>query len=105
MNGVWNEIEKLCHVEDYISYTYSTQKLNDLSPDSYYRVELRAHNSIGYSLPTNVYLKTARGESHESFGTFTYQAGFGTSGGSNFPIASYVLCSFAFVHLIPLLFK
>jgi hypothetical protein len=53
--------------------------LNDLIPDSYYRVELRAHNSIGYSIPTNVYLKTARGES-DGLQTFeTFQAGFGSS--------------------------
>jgi neural cell adhesion molecule len=30
-------------------------------PDTYYKLELRAHNAIGFSAPTFAYLKTARG--------------------------------------------
>lgn len=79
MNNIWNELENLCKERDYIAYTYSNQNLNDLNSDTYYRVELRAHNAIGYSAPTNVYVKTARGEFQSSIGTFTYQAGFGSA--------------------------
>lgn len=103
VNNVWNEVEKLCKEKDYIAYTYSSQMLNDLSADTYYRVELRAHNAIGYSAPTNVYLKTARGESGTFDGSYTYQAGFGAnSSAANafFHLTCCVLmCSFSFLHL------
>jgi len=83
INGIWNEIENLCNERDYIAHTFSNQILNDLSPDSYYRIELRAHNAIGYSSPTNLYLKTARGESSSkpigSFNRVHYQAGLGAA--------------------------
>ncbi|KAF2360252.1 Fibronectin type III [Trinorchestia longiramus] len=36
--------------------TYQIQKLR---PDTYYRIELRAHNSIGYSSPAELVIKTA----------------------------------------------
>lgn len=49
--------------------------MGDLNADTYYRIELSAHNSIGYSTPANLYVKTARGESSRSFGTLLYQAG------------------------------
>jgi neural cell adhesion molecule len=70
VNSEWNEIEKLCIEWDFIDYVYSNQMLSDLISDSNYRVELRAHNSIGYSLPTEVYLKTAKGVSE---GLQTYE--------------------------------
>lgn len=76
MNGIWNEVENLCNTRDYIEF--SNFQLRDLSPDTYYRVELRAHNAIGYSTPTTFLLKTARGESSRSFGTLLYQAGYGS---------------------------
>lgn len=98
VNNIWNEIENLCKERDYIAYTYSNQVLNDLNADTYYRVELRAHNAIGYSAPTNVYVKTARGESPSSFGTLTYQAGYGASASSAatkslLQLSCLVLCS------------
>ncbi|CRL04468.1 CLUMA_CG017550, isoform A [Clunio marinus] len=84
VNNIWNEIENMCLEKDYIPHDRSNQLLDKLSPDTYYRVEIKAHNGIGYSPNTSVYLKTARGESQRSFdGTFTYQAGFKTSSASN----------------------
>ncbi|XP_047738432.1 fasciclin-2 isoform X2 [Hyalella azteca] len=38
--------------------TYQIQKLR---PDTHYRIELRAHNSIGYSSPAELVIKTAHG--------------------------------------------
>lgn len=55
--------------------------LSDLTPDTYYRVELRAHNAIGFSIPTNVYLKTSRGEG-ESDKNYVYSASFELSSSS-----------------------
>jgi hypothetical protein len=68
VNNVWNEIEKFCKERDFIAYTFSSQMLDGLNPDTYYRVELRAHNAIGFSIPTNAYLKTARGEGESILG-------------------------------------
>lgn len=44
-----------------------------LQADTYYRIELRAQNAIGFSTSATLLLKTARGESiSKNF----YQAGF-----------------------------
>lgn len=96
MNNVWNEIENMCRERDYISYTYSTQLLSDLNADTYYRVEIKAHNAIGYSVPTNVYVKTTRGESSNSFGTLTYQAGYGVHSSATNKIPCLVV-GFSFI--------
>lgn len=58
--------------------------LSDLSQDTYYRVELRAHNAIGFSIPTHAYLKTARGEG-ELLGdkNYVYSASFHESTSSS----------------------
>lgn len=52
--------------------------LNELTSDTYYRIELRAHNAIGYSIPTNIHLKTSRGEgeSQSSDKNYVYSASF-----------------------------
>lgn len=34
----------------------------NLRPDTYYKIELRAHNAIGFSTPGQAIVKTARGE-------------------------------------------
>lgn len=73
VSGVWNEIEYMCRTID--SIEYSNHDLRELSPDTYYRVELQAHNAIGYSTPSNFLLKTARGESM-SPGKNDYKASF-----------------------------
>lgn len=61
INNIWNEIGHLCRDKDYISYIYSNQMIDGLTPDTYYHVSIRAHNTIGYSIPADFYLKTARG--------------------------------------------
>ena len=37
--------------------------MKNLKPDSFYRVELRAHNVIGFSAPAEIFLRTAKGQS------------------------------------------
>lgn len=60
--------------------------LSGLSPDTYYRVELKAHNAIGFSIPTNAYLKTARGEGESLLGdkekNYVYSASFESTSSS-----------------------
>ncbi|KAL1375959.1 hypothetical protein pipiens_000073, partial [Culex pipiens pipiens] len=59
INGVWTELEGACIEEDIqISTSY---EMRDLQADTYYRIELMAHNAIGFSKPAHLLLKTARG--------------------------------------------
>lgn len=48
--------------------TYQVQKLR---PDTFYRMELRAHNNIGFSSPAELVIKTANGEYSNSKLTHT----------------------------------
>lgn len=58
----------------------TTFELTDLDGDTYYRIELRAHNAIGYSRPISFLLKTARGESPNHLGSLLYSHGaYGSS--------------------------
>lgn len=37
-------------------------EIKNLKPDTFYKVEIRAHNAIGFSEPTEIIVKTAKGE-------------------------------------------
>ena len=39
-------------------------EMKNLKPDTLYRVDLRAHNVIGFSAPAEILLRTAKGQSH-----------------------------------------
>lgn len=72
MNGEWRELENQCQ-ESEVSVADSTSyEMGGLQGDSLYRIELRAHNAIGYSEPANLLLKTVRGESKDALGTLLY---------------------------------
>lgn len=89
INNVWNQIENLCNEQNYIAYTFSNQVLKNLMPDTYYQIELRAHNAIGFSLPTHAYLKTAKGGESEK-NTYHY---------SSFSITSFSLSTSPISHM------
>lgn len=58
-----------------------------LSPNTYYRIELRAHNAIGFSTPASILMRTARGESdstNNNLGTLLYTSGFVSSANNNY---------------------
>uniref|UniRef100_A0A1Q3FFI0 Putative neural cell adhesion molecule 2 n=1 Tax=Culex tarsalis TaxID=7177 RepID=A0A1Q3FFI0_CULTA len=59
INGVWTELEGAC-IEETIQISTSYE-MRDLQADTYYRIELMAHNAIGFSKPAHLLLKTARG--------------------------------------------
>ncbi|XP_055380619.1 fasciclin-2 [Condylostylus longicornis] len=59
ISGTWNENEQDCRSRDVIETT--TFEMSQLSGNTYYRIELRAHNAIGFSTPASLYMKTARG--------------------------------------------
>ncbi|XP_055603627.1 fasciclin-2 isoform X3 [Uranotaenia lowii] len=59
INGVWTQLEVDCIVEDIPTVTH--YEMRDLQADTYYRIELLAHNAIGFSKPAHLLLRTARG--------------------------------------------
>lgn len=105
INNIWNEIGHLCREKDYISYIYSNQMIDGLNPDTYYHVSIRAHNVIGYSIPADFYLKTARGKDESGFANYnSYYAGVSSS---TSPVSQlhillhvlvFILTSFMFSH-------
>uniref|UniRef100_A0A182FQR7 Fasciclin 2 n=1 Tax=Anopheles albimanus TaxID=7167 RepID=A0A182FQR7_ANOAL len=116
INGVWTEMEEHCIEQDVVRMT--NYEMRSLQADTYYRIELMAHNAIGFSKAAHVLMKTARGESDNPLGTTydVYPAGFGgyssgTSRGHRLSVLTntpkdvttlllltvYFVCSFVFV--------
>lgn len=106
---MWTELEGACLDEDIPTATH--YEMRDLQADTYYRIELMAHNAIGYSRPAHLLLKTARGESNKSLGSIynVYPAGFGytpATGAGSFAsrptdvllLFVYSVCSFVFIY-------
>ncbi|XP_049301474.1 fasciclin-2 isoform X2 [Anopheles funestus] len=59
VNGYWTEMEEHCIEQDIARMT--NYEMRNLQADTYYRIELMAHNAIGFSKPAHVLMKTARG--------------------------------------------
>ncbi|XP_037807700.1 fasciclin-2 isoform X2 [Lucilia sericata] len=59
MAGAWHELENQCQSADVIEST--SYEMTRLSGNTYYRIELRAHNIIGFSSPASIIMKTTRG--------------------------------------------
>lgn len=60
--GDWEVLEDTCVVTKVKSQARTNQYLKRLSPDTFYNVELVAHNAIGFSKPGFARFKTARGK-------------------------------------------
>ncbi|XP_044731332.1 fasciclin-2 isoform X2 [Chrysoperla carnea] len=62
VNDQWAEKDKeLCQLQQFPSIETTAYELNQLQSDTHYKIELRAHNAIGYSIPAQIIIKTARG--------------------------------------------
>jgi hypothetical protein len=61
-DGRWIELEYQCNTRDLSSADHTTYVLRNLIADKHYKIELRAHNKIGFSTPGEVVIKTARGK-------------------------------------------
>ncbi|XP_017782397.1 PREDICTED: fasciclin-2 isoform X2 [Nicrophorus vespilloides] len=61
VNGEWRDSTAECSTEITQSFEYTHYELNQLSADTTYKIELRAHNAIGTSSPAEIRVKTARG--------------------------------------------
>lgn len=59
-------------------------RMNDLRGDTYYRIQIRAHNAIGFSKAVTLLMKTAVGESTNALGSLLY---YGHSSASSFVLA------------------
>lgn len=46
--------------------------MTELRGDTYYRIQIRAHNAIGFSKPVTLLMKTAVGESTNALGSLLY---------------------------------
>lgn len=83
MAGTWNELENQCVSTDVVDST--SFEMSGLSGNTYYRIELRAHNIIGYSSPASIIMKTTRGESdtaNNNLGSLLYTAGLNSASNS-----------------------
>jgi hypothetical protein len=61
-DGHWTEMENQCDTRYLSSADHTAYVLRNLIADKHYKIELRAHNKIGYSTPGEVVIKTARGK-------------------------------------------
>jgi hypothetical protein len=55
----WEQLENTCLIK---TETKRETWLSELYPDTYYKIELRAHNKLGLGLPANITIKTTRGK-------------------------------------------
>lgn len=55
-------MEPGCKTQLLKSTELTSMTINDLQADTFYKVEIRAHNAIGYSSPGQVFLRTVRGK-------------------------------------------
>lgn len=78
-------------------------KMSDLRGDTYYRIELSAHNAIGYSKPVALLMRTAIGESPNILGSLLYHGGIASSA-SNLSIQMNILLFVLFSFYVPLCF-
>nr|XP_041630778.1 fasciclin-2 isoform X7 [Drosophila kikkawai] len=59
MSGTWTELENSCNTVEVVETT--SFEMTQLNGNTYYRIELKAHNAIGYSSPASIIMKTTRG--------------------------------------------
>lgn len=70
INGKWKDGD--CSEQFTQSIKYTSFELDHLKPDTVYKIELRAHNSIGDSWPAQIKIKTAQGEHKQYYEYNTY---------------------------------
>ncbi|EDX17044.1 fasciclin 2 [Drosophila simulans] len=59
ISGTWTELENSCNTVEVMETT--SFEMTQLVGNTYYRIELKAHNAIGYSSPASIIMKTTRG--------------------------------------------
>ncbi|XP_024080358.1 fasciclin-2 isoform X1 [Cimex lectularius] len=61
INNAWEETDRGCEKLELKSTELTSTIINNLASDSFYKVEIWAHNIIGFSTPGQLFLQTARG--------------------------------------------
>ncbi|XP_041981204.1 fasciclin-2 isoform X2 [Aricia agestis] len=73
VSGEWRVAqESECMVDELKSYEAISYEVHGLRPDTRYRMHVRAHNVLGYSLPAQLYVQTALGNPSGSPGIFNW---------------------------------
>lgn len=62
INTVWVARKESCRTDDLRSQDRTSYLMDNLHADTYYKVEVRAHNEIGFSVPSELVFKTAMGK-------------------------------------------
>ncbi|XP_014206810.1 fasciclin-2 isoform X2 [Copidosoma floridanum] len=76
----WVTVDSNCHSKQ---ETRQETTITELQPDTFYTVELRAHNFLGYGAPANITIKTTRESAVSENKSFT-------SGVSSLPTVNFV---------------
>lgn len=80
MNGAWSEFEQYCKTTQVQATDLLQLYMDSLKSGTYYRIELRAHNAMGFSQIRALKLKTARGElGSDNYDSVHFEASFGSS--------------------------
>lgn len=76
VSGEWRiAAESQCVVEE-LKYEAISYEVRGLHPDTRYRMQVRAHNVLGYSVPAQLYVQTALGEYNQESNEVPLRAGF-----------------------------
>ncbi|CAG9788370.1 unnamed protein product [Diatraea saccharalis] len=68
VSGEWRvSAESQCQTEELKTSESITYEVRGLQPDTRYRMQVRAHNILGYSLPAQLYVQTALGVKTSGF--------------------------------------
>ncbi|VVD03758.1 unnamed protein product [Leptidea sinapis] len=75
VSGEWRvSAESDCVIDELKSYEAISYEIRGLRPDTRYRMHVRAHNILGYSLPAQLFVQTALGEYQDN--EIPHRAGF-----------------------------
>lgn len=76
VSGEWRVAEdSQCETEE-LKFEAIAYEVRGLIPDTRYRMEVRAHNILGFSLPAHLYVQTALGEYNQESNEVPLRAGF-----------------------------
>lgn len=72
VDGEWTEVNQACDTKNAPPSETVGFKMTALRGGTYYRIQIRAHNAIGFSKPVTLVMRTAEGESTNALGSLLY---------------------------------
>lgn len=76
MSGEWRVADETQCEKEELKFEAIAYEVRALIPDTRYRMHVRAHNILGYSLPAQLYVQTALGEYNQESNEVPLRAGF-----------------------------